>query len=390
MFLGALADIGVPVGLLQQAVDALRIGRIELRAEPAVRHGIGGTRIRVLAAADRRPRSWADIRTLVTAAELTEPVRRTALDVFRRLAEAESAVHRVPADEVHFHEVGGLDAVADVVGTCAGLAHLELAELVAGPVTLGSQPVTEPVHGLHGVVPIPGPAVLALLAAADAPVQAGPARYEMCTPTGAALLASHVTGWGPLPLMRIQRTGCGVGDREVAELPNLLRLVIGEPVQAPAVRPVAAWMLEANVDDLDPRLWPTVLARLLSVGASDVWLTPILMKKGRPAQTLHILCRPEVLAAVRHAVFTETSTIGLREHAVGKNALERRSGTVQVDGVPVRVKVAVAGGAAVNVSVEYDDVVAAAATLGRPAKEILARATGLAERFRADPPAHQG
>jgi hypothetical protein len=376
MMLGALVDTGVPLAVLQQAVDALDTEPVRLVAEPASRHGIGGTRVLVQYAAGQTvTRTWADVRALLEGSRLDAPVRADALAAFGRLARAEAAVHRVPVDDVHFHEVGALDALADVVGTCAGVQWLRqrgLEELLAGPVSLGSGWV----RGSHGVVPVPAPAVLALLGEARLPVSAGPAPAELCTPTGAALLATLVSRSAALPSLTVTSTGYGAGSRDLPEVPNLLRLVLGDPVAATTT----AVVIEANVDDLDPRLWPPVLEALLGAGASDAWLSGITMKKGRPAHTLHVLCTEDHAEDVRQTVFTETSTIGIRETRVAKHALERTVSTVEVDGYPVRVKRAFFRGDPVNTSVEYEDVVAAAAALGLPAKTVLARATAAAER----------
>lgn len=209
----------------------------------------------------------------------------------------------------------------------------------------------------------------------------------MCTPTGAALLAATVTEWGPLPAMRPVRVGSGAGGRDLAELPNVLRLVLGEPAGAAEVGAAGdAAVLETNVDDLDPRLWPDVLERLLAAGASDAWLTPILMKKGRPAHTLHVLCAPAAVGAVRAEVFTRTSTLGVRELRVAKTALDRSDGEVRVGGEPVRTKTGRLGGRVVNVSVEYEDVRRAADALGLPVKEVLRAATAAAHESEAASP----
>jgi uncharacterized protein (DUF111 family) len=208
------------------------------------------------------------------------------------------------------------------------------------------------------------------------PVTGGPVAAEMCTPTGAALVASAVSAWGPLPAMAVTRTGLGAGGRDPAELPNVVRLVLGEPVAASD--PGSAVVLETNVDDLDPRLWPGVLDRLLAAGASDAWLTPVLMKKGRPAHTLSVLCAAAAVAPVQAVVFATTSTIGLRVQPVGKVALDREQGEVEVLGGRVGVKVARSGGRVVNVSVEFDDCAALAAETGVPVKEVLRAATAAA------------
>jgi uncharacterized protein (TIGR00299 family) protein len=315
-------------------------------------------------------RTWPDVRGLLADADLDPAVRDGALAVFERLAVAEGRVHRISPDEVHFHEVGALDALADVVGVVAGFAHLGLSRLSASPVALGSGSA----RGAHGVVPIPGPAVLELLA--GIPVHAGAVPAEMCTPTGAALVAERVDEWTTLPPMRVERVGTGAGGRDPAELPNVVRLVLGTPEEA---TPAGAVVLETNVDDLDPRLWPGILDALFAAGASDAWLTPILMKKGRPAHTLSALCRPEDVPAVQAAVFATTSSIGLRVVPVGKVALEREQASVDVLGGRVGVKLAVSGGRLVNVSVEYEEVAALARELGLPAKEVLRTATAAAE-----------
>jgi uncharacterized protein (TIGR00299 family) protein len=370
MLLGALVDAGVPLEVLTGAIAALPVEPIRLVPEPVTRHGLGATRVHVEAPDSSHHRTWSDVRSLLAEAPLSAAVRDGALAVFERLAVAEGRVHRVPPEEVHFHEVGALDALADVVGVVAGFEHLGLARLTASPVALGSGSA----RGAHGVVPIPGPAVLELLA--GVPVVAGPVPAEMCTPTGAALLAARVDEWTTLPPMRVERVGMGAGGRDPEQLPNVVRLVLGEadePTQAGAL------VLETNIDDLDPRLWPGVLDTLFAAGASDAWLTPILMKKGRPAHTLSVLCRADVEPQVRTAVFATTSTIGLRVVPIGKVALERTTSSVAVLGGRVGVKVAASSGRVVNVSVEYEDVAALARELGLPVKEALRAATAAAE-----------
>jgi uncharacterized protein (TIGR00299 family) protein len=370
MLLGALVDAGVPLEVLQTAIAALPVESIRLVTEQTSRHGLGATRVHVHAPESAHHRTWADVRTMLADADLPTGVRDGALAVFERLAVAEGRVHRVSPDDVHFHEVGALDALADIVGVVAGFAHLGLSQLSASPVALGGGSA----RGAHGVVPVPGPAVLELLA--GIPVVAGPVQAEMCTPTGAALVAELVDEWTTLPPMRVARVGMGAGGRDPVELPNLLRLVLGEAGETAPAGPV---VLETNVDDLDPRLWPGVLDTLFAAGASDAWLTPILMKKGRPAHTLSVLCRPETVADVQRAVFAATSTIGMRIVPVGKVALERVSASVEVLGGRVGVKLAVHGGQVVNVSVEYEDVATLARDRGLPVKEVLRAATAAAE-----------
>jgi uncharacterized protein (TIGR00299 family) protein len=378
MLLGALVGAGADLAAMQAAVDALGTERVLLTARAVTRAGLAATKVDVEAPPSDVLRTWVDIRGLVESAGLDPSVRDRALDVFGWLARAEAAAHGVTPEDVHFHEVGALDSLADVVGVCAALHDLGVTEVHCGPVALGQGSV----RSAHGMLPVPGPAVLAVLAEAGAPVSSGDIDGEACTPTGAALLASMVGTWGGLPPMRVRVTGTGAGGRDPDGRPNVLRVALGEAVAGGDADATGdadeAIVLEANVDDLDPRVWPGVLAALLAAGASDAWLAPILMKKGRPAHTLSALVPTSAVAAVRRVVFTESSTIGIREHRVTKHALDRETRTVNVAGAEVRVKVARLDDDVVNVSPEYDDVVAAAALLGRPVKVVLAAAVAAA------------
>ena len=381
MALGALVGAGAPLEVLQAAVDAIGVEPVRLVASQVRRAGLAATRVDVQVAPSEVHRSWPDVRSLLEAAHLDDAVRRTALDVFARLAGAEAEAHGTTADDVHFHEVGALDSIADVVGAAAGLHALGIATAAASPITVGSGSV----RTAHGLLPVPVPAVLALLRDAGAPVQSGSLEHEACTPTGAALLASVVTAWGPMPAMTVAATGTGAGGRDDERVPNVLRLVVGERTGPAGDVPAGdALVLEANVDDLDPRLWPGVLSALLAAGAADAWLTPILMKKGRPAHTLSVLVSADRAEAVRDVVFRESSTIGVRSHPVEKHALDRELRTVDVRGRSVRVKVARLAGEVVNASPEYEDVVAAAAALGAPVKTVLAEAVAAAHAGSGD------
>ncbi len=377
MLLGALLDAGAPLDVVQAAVDAVGTERVVIEVAAVTRHGLAATQAVVRTHPSPVVRTWGNLRRLLQDADLADPVRARALDVFERLARAEADAHRTSPEQVHFHEVGGLDAVADVVGVSAALHALGVTEGVGSPVAVGSGMV----RSAHGLLPVPAPAVVALLTDAGAPVYSGDEPYEMCTPTGAALLAATVTRWGGLPPSRIVGSGTGAGSRELDRLPNVLRVILAEPQPADEPGPAresAAVVLEANVDDLDPRLWPGVLARLMDAGAADAWLTPILMKKGRPAHTLSVLAAPEHAEAVRTLVFTETSSIGLRERAVAKWELARAEVVVTVGGQPVRVKTARLDGVVVNAQPEFEDVATVASQTGRPVKAVLAEAVAAA------------
>jgi uncharacterized protein (TIGR00299 family) protein len=309
---------------------------------------------------------------LALFAGLDLPVRDLATAVFERLSRAEAAVHRMPIDQVHFHEVGALDSIADVVAVCAGFVHLGLTELHCSTLGLGTGHVTS----AHGRLPVPVPAVLELLVGVTA-VRSGPAPFESTTPTGAALLATLVTTWGPMPEMTVSSMGMGAGSRDTVEVANVLRLVVGEPA---AITPTgSALQIDANVDDLDPRVWPTAIARALAVGAHDAWITPITMKKGRPAHTFSVLCSEADAAKMRAVIFAETSTIGVRQFTVTRHVLDRSESTVEVGGQTIRVKAASYADGVVNRSVEWEDVASAAEALGRSTKDVLAAATAAAE-----------
>ncbi len=365
MLLGALLEVGVPLEVIAGAVGKVAPETVTLKPQRVHRNGLVGTHCRVETASSTSRRTWADIARLLADADLAAGVRRRAHSTFERLATAESTVHGIAVTEVHFHEVGALDAIADVVGVCAGLEHLALDELVVSPVAVGSGTTT----GAHGTMPVPPPAVAELLR--GRPSYAGAVAMEMCTPTGAALLTSNASAFGAQPAMSVHRIGAGAGSKDPVGQANLLRMMVGEAAAAP---PSPNVVVETNVDDLDPRLWPSVIEALLRAGASDAWLTPILMKKGRPAHTLSALVVESKSAQVRAEIFRQTSTIGLRQVAVGKQALERRTRTVSVGGHTVRVKLATHRGVVVNAQPEYEDLAAVAAQTGRPIRDVLAEA----------------
>ena len=408
MLLGALVGVGVPVDVLRTAVAAVAPEPVTLSVEAVSRAGFAATRCHVEVADSVTHRSWRDVRGLLLAADLDAEVQTLAVAVFDRLAVAEATVHGADPLDVAFHEVGALDALADVVGVCAGFAWLESCgperaiprsgphnPMVVSPVAVGSGSVT----GAHGSLPVPPPAVAELLR--GVPSYAGPPgapASELCTPTGAALLTTLASSWGAQPAMSVDRIGVGAGARDPGGYANVVRLLVGaeEPSGGPSGRTDGrtdrgtdggsdgALLIETNVDDLDPRVWPSVIAALLDAGASDAWLTPILMKKGRPAHTLSVLVRADRADDLRSAIFRHTSSIGLREHPVAKQALAREMRSVTVQGQQIAVKLAREGGpegTVVNAQPEWDDVARAAAALGRPTNDVLAAATGAARRL---------
>lgn len=364
MLLGALVDAGAPLAEMQAAVDAACPEPVRLRTETVSRGGLRATRVHVDTADSVTQRTWADIRSLLDHATLDPPVRGLAVAAFARLADAEGTVHGTSAEHVHFHEVGALDAIADVVGAAAGFAALGLDTVYASPVAVGFGTVQTG----HGLLAVPAPAVAELLR--DVPSYGGGVSVELTTPTGAALLTAAVAAFGDQPPMRVRRQAFGAGGRDLADRPNVVRILLGEPAGAAT----STLVLEANVDDLDPRLWPLILTRLLDAGASDAWLVPILMKKGRPGHTLRVLVETDVAERVRTVMFIETTTIGVRETPVVKRALSHDEHIVRVDGQQVRVKTATLDGVVVNAQPEYEDVAAVATATRRPVKQVMADA----------------
>jgi uncharacterized protein (TIGR00299 family) protein len=372
MAVAALLDAGGDLDALRAGLARLPLDPYGLDVETVERGGIGATLVSVRPEGGAHRRTWRELRTVVAEADLPERVRERSLATLERLAVAEGRVHRVAPEEVHFHEVGAVDTLVDVVGSALLLDQLGVTEVLASAVALGSGTVrTE-----HGVLPVPAPAVLELLR--DAPVYAGGVAAELTTPTGAAILAASAS-WGELPPLRVAAIGYGAGSRRHDEVPNLLRVVLGERADGSAEAD-GALVIEANLDDMSPQLVPWAIDRLLAAGAADAWATPIHMKKGRPGLTLSVLCPPGREAALRAVLWRETSTLGARGYRVRKWALERDLLVVEVAGGTVRVKLGVHDGAVVNVAPEFADCARIAEATGAPLKDVLASARLAAER----------
>ena len=370
MLLGALIDAGASLTAVQDAVDTVIPGQVRLVPQEVRRAGLRATLVDVRLVGDVVPhRRWAQIRELLEQGELSGPVRASALTVFDRLAQAEAQVHGIPREEVVFHEVGAWDAIADVVGVAAALHDLGVASLSASPVAVGSGAVATD----HGELPVPTPAVLEL-ARGWRVVSYGTG--ELATPTGMALIVSLAESCEPVPALTVEAVGVGAGSRQREGWANIVRVVLGRLTRDAEVED--AVVLEANVDDLDPRTWPGVLAALLDSGAADAWLTPIVMKKGRPAHTLAVLAAPDRAAVLRAAIFSHVPTFGVRESVVTKTALARTWRPVDIDGVSVGIKLGHCGGRIISATPEFDDVARAAAALAAPEREILDRAVAAA------------
>jgi hypothetical protein len=362
MLLGALADAGAGAAELNAQIARLGLPGVAVRFEKCQRGGIGATKAHVEAPPEQRHRHLSHIEKIIREAKLAERVEARAIAIFRRLGEVEAAVHQVPVEKVHFHEVGAVDSIVDVVGSCAGLELLGIDEVQCSALNLGSGTVeTE-----HGTLPVPAPATAALVQ--DRPVYARGPEVELTTPTGAAIATTLASRFGPLPALRLQATGYGAGTRDFPGQANVVRVIIGEPSGAAEATSVA--VIEANIDDLSPQVLAYAMERLLERGALDVSLSPLLMKKGRPGSLLRVLARPEDQETLARMVFEETSTLGLRIYGAERRVQARRMVEVETPHGKVRVKVSDTG----SFAPEYDDCRRLAQETGTPLKQILAEA----------------
>ena len=379
MLLAALVDAGAPLAVLQSAVDAVIPASVQLTSAPVTRAGMRATKVDVHpTVTDRAHRSWRDIQALLEHADLAARVREQAERVFGRLAEAEARVHGVAAGEVHFHEAGAWDSIADAVAVCAALDWLGVTSMSCSAVALGSGRVATS----HGALPVPVPAVLEM--SAGWRVLSG-GDGELATPTGMALLTALALESGDLPAMSVHAVGVGAGTADVPGRANVVRVVLGDLTDGtdPPAQPDSAVLmsvLETNVDDMDPRVWPTVLESLLTAGAADVWLVPIVMKKGRPAHTLAVLTPRPRRDALRRMIFELTSTIGVREVTVSRMALDRFWVPLSLEGGQVRLKVAHRGGEVLHATPEFEDAAEVAAKRSVPVRRVLEEAVAAAER----------
>ncbi len=381
MALGALLDAGADFEQVKAGLASLALERFSLEREKVETYGIGATQVTVQAATSGVIRTYASIRSLLDASELPPEAKNTAQRIFRRLAEAEAAVHRKEVDLVTFHEIGAVDSIVDIAGTALALSLLGVKRVFASPVPTGMGMVrTE-----HGAMPIPAPAVVELLR--GAPLYSRGVPVELVTPTGAATLAALAEGYGDMPLMRLEAVGYGAGTHRL-EFPNVLRVLIGEeesPIDrttAPSVAPAGSdVVLETNVDDLNPEMYEYVIERLLDAGAHDVWLQPIVMKKSRPAITVKVLCSPMGEEALRRVLFRETGTLGVRSAPVTKTALERNVVKVETKHGPVAVKIGMLDGVPLTVAPEYEDCAAVARAAGVPARDVREEAARLAREL---------
>ncbi|MEE9199067.1 MAG: nickel pincer cofactor biosynthesis protein LarC [Dehalococcoidia bacterium] len=384
MVLGALVDAGLPLESLTEELSGLGIGGYRIREEEGQRGGLRGTRIEVVLdeAPNPQHRSLGDILALISPSSLPSRVKERAEGVFHRLAQAEAKVHRTSIEEVRFHEVGATDAIVDVVGCAIGLELLEVDEVYCSPIPGGGGTVSS----AHGTLPVPAPATLELMAMAHAPLRAtSPPTtpgVELATPTGVAIMTALASFHQPT--ICLERTGYGLGSRDLGDYPNALGLWIGQLPEAEDTHELL--LLETNIDDMNPELYGYVMERLFQAGAKDVWFTPIQMKKDRPAVMLSLLAPPQGEVALVETLLRETSSLGVRVRHLRRHEAEREVKEFASSLGPVRVKVKRVSGRAVSVSPEYDDCRCLALEKGLPLQEVYRIVTSEAgQRFLISP-----
>lgn len=362
--LAALLDAGAPFEAVRSQVAALDLPDWDLRTERAARGGVAGLALRVTSG-DRTARTWADIRAMLVAAPLAPATSAIALRAFALLAEAEAAVHGVAVEDVHFHEVGAVDSIIDIVGAAAAVASLDVSEIHFSPLALGGGSI----EARHGTLPVPAPATALLLE--GVPCFGGsPEMGELTTPTGAALAVALATAFGPMPAMVVAAVGHGAGSREIPRTPNILRVLLGESA-SPGIGDEEVVLLETNVDHISPEILALALERVMEQGALDVWQTPIVMKKGRAAAAVTVLCRPEDEARTVTALMAGTGTLGVRRRVTRRWVAERETARVATSLGRVRVK----RGAGAQ-RIEADDVARVAKRTGLPPADVARSLAG--------------
>ena len=388
MTLGALLDAGLPLAELRRALGSLMIDGCHVHAERVLRAGVSATKFRVHSHDhdshdhdhtqdhghshghehqddhghepsehhhDHPHRSLAEIFALIDKSALSLSGRDRAKALFQRLAESEAAIHQMPVDQVHLHEVGALDSIIDIVGSVFALEWVGADRIVCSPLNVGGGMV----DSAHGRFPVPAPATVKLLG--DAPIYSGGARRELVTPTGALIATSYASSFGPIPGMSVERVGYGAGDRDDPATPNVLRVMIGEETASTTSEGDRVVVIECEIDDMNPQIFGVVMERLYAAGALEVFYVPVQMKKNRPGTLMTVICAPALRGRLTDIVFTETTTIGLRYCEVDRECLQREIVTVETPIGAIRFKIARRAGRVLNAVPEFDDCVNAAA-----------------------------
>ena len=373
MMLGLLVDLGVDLNLIEAELAKLPVSGYQLMQRSEKRHSIGGTRVEVLCDNKQPARSWSEIDAMLAQSDLTEAVRNRARRIFKRLGEAEAQVHQVDLNDVHFHEVGAVDAIVDIVGSAIGLQLLGVQEVVSSPLPLSSGMT----HGSHGAMPLPAPATLQLLL--GKPVRDAGSNRELVTPTGAAI-AAEIAQFGDMPQLTIERAGYGVGGWDLEDRPNLLRGIIGVKNTTDGFEYDSVTVIETHLDDSSPEWLGSLLDRLLSEGALDAGMTPLQMKKNRPGTRLTIVARPHEAQQLAELILRESSAIGVRMYETRRMKLRRESASVQTPLGVADVKLIYQGESLLRITPEQASCQKLATDNGRPLPEIYRVITTVASR----------
>jgi len=370
MLLGALVDAGLSMQTLRADLAKLPLSGYEVRAEQVTKAGITGTQVEVEAGHEHAHRGLHDILEIIGKADLPAEVTRPARRAFERLAEAEARVHGHSVEEVHFHEVGAVDAIVDIVGAFCGLHRLGIEEVYASPLPLGGGWVDT----AHGRLPVPAPATVELLR--GVPSYGGPLEAELVTPTGATIVTTAAKEFGLMPPMTIKAIGWGAGHKDLSH-PNMLRVFLGEPAVRPREQHLS--VIQTNIDNMNPELFGHVMDELFEAGALDVYYTPIVMKKSRPATLVSVLAEAPLVDTLSDILFRETTTLGVRVMEVSRRCLEREWREVKTEWGVVRVKIGRLNGEVVNIAPEYEDCARLAREKRVPAKAVWEAAREAAE-----------
>lgn len=375
MCLGAFVDAGVPARRLRRELGRLPVRGWKLSTRKVTRAGLRATKVDVSEAGGRRLRRLSEVEAAIGKSSLPEKIRQKGLVIFRALFEAEGRVHGVSPRESHLHELGGLDSIVDIMGTLICLEHLGVEKVLCSPVNVGSGEVAT----AHGAYPVPAPATAELLR--GMPVYSSGLPHELATPTGAAIVKCTAEGIGGIPLMRVEKIGLGAGDRDLRGRPNVLRVLIGEMGAHPDAGDGVV-VMETNIDDMNPQLYGHVMERLFEEGALDVYLTQVIMKKGRPGVKLTALCPEQRRHAVAETILRETTSIGLRFWRAERAVLERKVVNTETELGRIRVKEASLGGEVIKAVPEYEDLRRAARRSGLTLVEVSERVGAALSRRR--------
>jgi hypothetical protein len=372
MVLGLLVDLGVPLEAIVAELSGLPVSGYRLEAARQSRRGIAGTKVTVTVDEQHHHRTWSDIDAMLASSSLKTGPREVARRIFRRIGVAEAAVHGVPLEAVHFHEVGAVDSIVDIVGAAVGLDLLGAGRIVCAPLPLSHGTVS----CAHGVYPLPAPATLEILK--GLPVVSGQSDQELVTPTGAAI-AAEIADFAPLPNLTLERVGYGVGSRDLPDRPNLLRGILGRAAASAGLERDTVTVLETHLDDSTPEALGYLMERLLSEGALDVAFSPLQMKKNRPGVRLTAVTEPKDTDRLARLILHQSSAIGLRTSTCQRLKLRREAGTVQTELGQVQVKLLFDGATLLRIAPECESCRALASASGRPLPEVMRSAERAAE-----------